>query len=106
MEERLTEPRRERAEKHPMIYANTDNQFNSEIYPPCSRVCPRRIGGVSLSRETSLLDAGSRAFDSPGERMMYLKVNLKVCEGCGGLWFRTQDRIDVYCSSCAGRLKG
>jgi hypothetical protein len=38
--------------------------------------------------------------------MLYLKVHLKVCEGCGGLWFRTEDRGDVYCSSCAGRLKG
>lgn len=38
--------------------------------------------------------------------MSYLRVHLKVCEGCGGLWFRAQDRVDVYCSSCAGRLRG
>jgi hypothetical protein len=38
--------------------------------------------------------------------MTYLKVQLKVCEGCGGLWFRTQDKLDIYCSSCASKLNG
>ena len=36
---------------------------------------------------------------------MYIKVHLKVCEGCGGLWLRTQDAVSVYCSSCANRFK-
>jgi hypothetical protein len=38
--------------------------------------------------------------------MTYLRVQLKVCEGCGGLWFRPQDRTDIYCFSCAEKLKG
>lgn len=38
--------------------------------------------------------------------MTYLKIQLKVCEGCGGLWFRTQGAVDVYCSSCAKKLRG
>jgi len=37
--------------------------------------------------------------------MMYLRVQLKVCEGCGGLWFRTQGRIDIYCFACEGKFR-
>jgi hypothetical protein len=33
-----------------------------------------------------------------------LRVLLKVCEGCGGLWFRTQNEEDVYGRCCAGKL--
>jgi hypothetical protein len=36
--------------------------------------------------------------------MEYLRVQLKVCEGCGGLWFRTQNAEDVYGRCCAGKL--
>jgi hypothetical protein len=36
--------------------------------------------------------------------MEYLRVQLKVCEGCGGLWFRTQNTEDVYGRCCAGKL--
>jgi hypothetical protein len=36
--------------------------------------------------------------------MEYLRVQLKVCEGCGGLWFRTQSAEDVYGRCCAGKL--
>jgi uncharacterized Zn finger protein (UPF0148 family) len=36
--------------------------------------------------------------------MEYLRVQLKVCEGCGGLWFRTQSAGDVYGPCCAGKL--
>ncbi len=35
--------------------------------------------------------------------MEYLRVQLKVCEGCGGLWFRTSGE-DVYGRCCAGKL--
>ena len=35
--------------------------------------------------------------------MVYLRVQLKVCEGCGGLWFRTQGGTNIYCSSCEGK---
>jgi hypothetical protein len=35
--------------------------------------------------------------------MEYLRVQLKVCEGCGGLWFRTQAE-GIYGHCCAGRL--
>lgn len=36
--------------------------------------------------------------------MKHFCVDLKVCEGCGGLWLRAQERIQnhgVYCRSCA-----
>ena len=40
---------------------------------------------------------------------MNLRVQLKVCEGCGCLWYRTQNdnsggTKQVYCASCAKRL--
>ena len=36
-------------------------------------------------------------------RMEYLRVQLKVCEGCGGLWFRTHAE-EKYGRCCAGKL--
>ncbi len=36
--------------------------------------------------------------------MEYLRVQLKVCEGCGNLWFRTAMVEGVYGSCCAGKL--
>ena len=35
--------------------------------------------------------------------MIYLRLQLKVCGGCGGLWFRTQGRADIYCFACEGK---
>ncbi len=37
--------------------------------------------------------------------MMYLRIFLKVCEGCGGLWYRAQDCTEVYCPGCAARMR-
>lgn len=36
---------------------------------------------------------------------MELRVHLKVCEGCGCLWYRLQDEITVYCTACRERFK-
>jgi hypothetical protein len=36
--------------------------------------------------------------------MKYLRMDLKVCEGCGSLWLRTETSNGVYCHSCALRL--
>jgi uncharacterized Zn finger protein (UPF0148 family) len=36
---------------------------------------------------------------------MEMRVQLKVCEGCGCLWFRAQDEGSVYCRGCETRLK-
>jgi hypothetical protein len=36
---------------------------------------------------------------------MELRVHLKVCEGCGCLWYRVQTESGVYCSSCCNRFK-
>jgi hypothetical protein len=35
--------------------------------------------------------------------MEYSRVQLKVCEGCGSFWFRTQTE-SVYGQCCAGKL--
>ena len=36
---------------------------------------------------------------------MELRVHLKICEGCGCLWYRTQTQGSVYCHRCETRLK-
>jgi len=40
-----------------------------------------------------------------GELVMELRVQLKVCEGCGCLWYRTQDQDSVYCAGCVTKLR-
>jgi len=37
--------------------------------------------------------------------MKYLRIFLKVCEGCGSLWFRAQDSPDIYCPGCSARMR-
>ena len=36
---------------------------------------------------------------------MELRVQLKVCEGCGCLWFRPQSEGTVYCRQCEVKLR-
>ena len=36
---------------------------------------------------------------------MELPVQLKVCEGCGCLWYRAQSNRGVYCLGCDATLK-
>ncbi len=36
---------------------------------------------------------------------MELCVQLKICEGCGCLWYRNQIHGSVYCSRCETKLK-
>jgi uncharacterized Zn finger protein (UPF0148 family) len=36
---------------------------------------------------------------------MELCVQLKVCEGCGCLWYRAQNIGSVYCLKCEEKLK-
>jgi hypothetical protein len=36
---------------------------------------------------------------------MELRIHLKVCEGCGCLWYRTHVETTVYCTSCKDRFK-
>jgi hypothetical protein len=89
----------------PMICKSIDDLIHSESYPPQSRDA-RRVVGASFSAKRAA-ELPFACFCHTGEeRMTYLRVYLKVCEGCGGLWFRTQDRIDVYCPSCAEKLQG
>src|SRR6266567_448040 len=40
-----------------------------------------------------------------GEVEMDLRVQLKVCEGCGCLWYRAQNHSGVYCLGCDAKLK-
>lgn len=36
---------------------------------------------------------------------MELRVQLKICEGCGCLWYRAQTNGGVYCRECEVKLK-
>jgi uncharacterized Zn finger protein (UPF0148 family) len=36
---------------------------------------------------------------------MELRVYLKICEGCGCLWYRAQNQGSVYCRECESKLK-
>ena len=36
---------------------------------------------------------------------MDLCVQLKICEVCGCLWFRSQCQLTVYCRECDEKLK-
>ena len=36
---------------------------------------------------------------------MDLRVHLKICEGCGCLWYRSQSETRVYCTACELRFK-
>lgn len=36
--------------------------------------------------------------------MKYLKMDLKVCEACGGLWIRNGREAGVYCRYCVAVL--
>ncbi len=36
---------------------------------------------------------------------MEVRVQLKICEGCGCLWYRAQNLETVYCRSCQTRLR-
>ena len=39
-----------------------------------------------------------------GGKGMHLHVHLKICEGCGSLWYRASDALMVYCNACAVKL--
>ncbi len=36
---------------------------------------------------------------------MELRLELKICEGCGCLWYRIQDLETVYCRGCEIRFR-
>jgi len=36
---------------------------------------------------------------------MELRIQLKICEGCGCLWYRALGEANVYCSDCAAKLQ-
>ena len=36
---------------------------------------------------------------------MEFRVQLKICEGCGCLWFRAFGQVNVYCHGCEKKLR-
>lgn len=39
-----------------------------------------------------------------GTKVNDLRLDLKVCEGCGVLWLRSTTMEEVYCTRCASQL--
>jgi uncharacterized Zn finger protein (UPF0148 family) len=37
--------------------------------------------------------------------MIELRVQLKICEGCGCLWYRASEHGSVYCRRCEEKLR-
>ena len=37
-------------------------------------------------------------------QMKHLRVDLKICEGCGALWLRALRLESVYCRACSCRF--
>ncbi len=40
------------------------------------------------------------------EGLEIVRLELKYCERCGGLWMRTWGTEDVYCPACAVEMSG
>lgn len=38
-------------------------------------------------------------------RTLFIRISLKTCEACGILWFRAEDSIEVYCGTCARKMR-
>lgn len=36
---------------------------------------------------------------------MEVRVQLKICEGCGCLWYRAHTHKNVYCKECETKLR-
>ena len=34
-----------------------------------------------------------------------MRVHLKICEGCGCLWYRPESTVSVYCRECEVKLR-
>ena len=58
----------------------------------------------SLPRGNKVKKKSRREIKHHGE-VMELCVQLKVCEGCGCLWYRSQTIESVYCLRCEEKLK-
>jgi Zn-finger nucleic acid-binding protein len=33
-----------------------------------------------------------------------IRMELKYCEACGGLWFRREESEEIYCQRCVERM--
>jgi hypothetical protein len=63
-------------------------------------LCPRPI-----YPDRNKLERVRRMGPTMEKEVMELRVQLKVCEGCGCLWFRPQSQLTVYCQGCDEKLK-
>ncbi len=55
--------------------------------------------------KTQLHRTSARDEAKNGESVMELRVQLKICEGCGCLWYRPLAYRSVYCRECRARLR-
>ncbi len=61
---------------------------------------PRKRSTATGSRNTPTMQSG-RPGEALEQHVKYLRRELKVCEGCGGLWVRTGAEAGVYCRTCS-----
>jgi hypothetical protein len=63
------------------------------------------LAGLFSPREKTRMTITRGRGSEHGERVMELRVQLKVCEGRGCLWYRAQTQQGVYCKECEVKLK-
>jgi hypothetical protein len=62
------------------------------------------ILSVPFSTAETHEGAPGETYALKGTYMKYLRLDLKVCEGCGALWLRGANASGIYCRGCAARL--
>ena len=65
------------------------------------QMCNFHFMGRQLSPYAVKLSPYASTHNIYGESVMELRVQIKVCEGCGCLWYRVQTQETVYCRECA-----
>jgi hypothetical protein len=63
------------------------------------------LPGSLLPAETAKQQSTGGRTAKDGEWVMEVRVQLKICEGCGSLFYRAQTQGSVYCRGCETKLK-
>ena len=99
--------RREQQPLHPMICVSFLFLLTTGIYAASigSKLKTGLDATTPFACRRTVQNKTADLFQCLGEIMKSLRVNLKICEGCGNLWFRAQELNEVYCATCSTRLR-